>query len=186
VRLPAHGAGHGPRHDTAAGKTMTTAVDGSSPPGNEAGAPMSDQSPATPAPPLGYRYSLPTKTVSVPASRTLAAEALDAWAVAPEHPVRETVLLVLSELVTNSVRHAARLSPQVDVALGLSDGTLTIAVHDRHPHRPKPLREPRRNGAGGWGLRLVKTLAAEASGSMDIVPDDDGRGKTVAVRLPLR
>lgn len=146
------------------------------------GAPMTEQDVETAR---TCDFSLPTDLVSVPVSRCLATEALAAWGLAGEHPMRETALLVLSELVTNSVRHAARLSPRVDVTLTLAGSLLTIAVHDGDPRRPKPLRRPRRDGSGGWGLRLVTSLAAEAGGGMRVLGDAAGRGKTVSVRLPL-
>ena len=136
-------------------------------------------------PPLTCDFSLPSDPVSVPASRAIAGQTLDAWGFARDDSVRQTALLVISELVTNSVRHAARLSPQVDVGLSLTDRELTVAVHDHHPHHPSPLPEPRLDGEGGWGLRLVTELAAESGGALAVRADRNGPGKTVAAHLPL-
>ncbi|GHH82409.1 ATPase [Streptomyces sulfonofaciens] len=148
-----------------------------------------DREPLTGAPGeclvLSCDFSLPTDPVSVSASRAIAGQTLDAWGFARGDALRETALLVLSELVTNSVRHAAALSPQVDIGLSLTDGELTVAVHDRHPHRPVPLPGPRADGDGGWGLRLVSDLAAGTGGAMAVRADRDGPGKTVAARLAL-
>jgi hypothetical protein len=134
---------------------------------------------------LSCDFSLPTDPVSVPASRAIAGQTLDAWGFARGDELREKALLVLSELVTNSVRHAASLSPHVEVGLSLTGSELTVAVHDRHPFRPFPLPGPRADGSGGWGLRLVRDLAAETGGAMAVRADLDGSGKTVAARLPL-
>lgn len=134
---------------------------------------------------LSCDFSLPADPVSVPASRAIAGRTLDAWGFARGDAVRETALLVLSELVTNSVRHAARLSPRVDVGLSLTDHDLTVTVHDRHPHRPAPLPRPRPDGEGGRGLLLVRELTAESGGDMAVRADRDGPGKTVAAHLPL-
>ncbi len=136
-------------------------------------------------PALSCDFSLPSEPVSVPASRAIADQTLGAWGFARDDSVRATALLVISELVTNSVRHAARLSPQVDVGLSLTDRELTVAVHDRHPHRPSPLAQPRLDGEGGWGLRIVMELAAESGGAMAVRADLHGPGKTVAAYLPL-
>lgn len=132
------------------------------------------------------RFSLPTDSSSVPLSRRLVAKALSEWGLSGYEALRQTALLVLSELVTNSVRHAAPASPEVDITVTLLDDALTLAVHDRHPHRPTALPRPHPDGSGGWGLRLVKTLAAELGGTTAVPADQDGRGKTVLVRLPLR
>ncbi|GAB2591286.1 ATP-binding protein [Streptomyces capparidis] len=128
---------------------------------------------------------LPTTPPSVPAARTVVAGALDAWGLTGDHALRETALLVLSELTTNAVRHAAALSPRMHVSVALADGALTVAVHDRHPLRPATPPEPHPDGTGGWGLRMVEALVAEAGGSKSVPADPDGAGKTVVVRLPL-
>lgn len=159
-----------------------TAVDAPHPVGDEAG-PLRDGRASSPA--LSCDFSLPAEPVSVPAARAIAGQTLDAWGFARGDAVREAALLVLSELVTNSVRHAARLSPYIDVGLTLTDDELTVAVHDRHPHRPSAPRRPRPDGSGGWGLRLVMDLAAEQGGAMAVRADLDGPGKTVAACLPL-
>jgi Histidine kinase-like ATPase domain len=136
-----------------------------------------------------YAFTLRTEPASVPAARTLAAEALKAWGVAADHPAHQAALLILTELTTNSVRHAAQASPEMAVTLGLHPAagtaprTVTLAVHDDHPRRPHALPHPRRDGTGGWGLPLVETLAHEWGGGVAVVADGEGGGKTVRVRL---
>lgn len=94
-------------------------------------------------------------------------------------------LLILSELVTNAVRHAALLSPEIGVELSLSAAWLRIAVEDAHPYRPKALEaDPGQEHTGGRGLLLVKTIAAEAGGLCDVEQTGAG-GKIVWAAMPL-
>ena len=122
---------------------------------------------------------------SVPAARREVAAQLMLWGLSRHDRPVETALLVVSELVTNSVRHAAVLSPRVQVHVSLGIKELTVAVHDRHPGLPRPAAVPHTDGSGAWGLRLVQGLASEAGGTTSIPLDPDGLGKTVTVRLPL-
>ncbi|MFB7950297.1 ATP-binding protein [Kitasatospora phosalacinea] len=138
-------------------------------------------------PPQTVRYCLSLATVpaSVPEARRgvrteLAARGMDA-----DHPLTDTVLLVVSELVTNAVRHAAPRSPRTTLQLDFCAGELAIRVHDRHPHCPRPPEVPHQDGSGGWGLSLVHEMAALAGGGTETVADEDGGGKTMLVRLPL-
>jgi anti-sigma regulatory factor (Ser/Thr protein kinase) len=132
--------------------------------------------------------TLRTDPVSVPASRTLAAAVLEAWGLAAGDPVHQVALLALTELTTNSVRHAARTSPEMDITLSLTPAsrTLTVSVHDRHPALPRAPHHPRPDGTGGWGLHLVESLAREWGGALSVAADPDGGGKTVRVRLTPR
>ncbi|MEV4556856.1 ATP-binding protein [Kitasatospora sp. NPDC049285] len=138
-------------------------------------------------PPQTVRYGLSLATVpaSVPEARRRVRTELAAQGFDAEHPLTDTVLLVVSELVTNAVRHAAPRSPRTTVELVFSVDELTVSVHDRHPHCPRRPEVPHQDGSGGWGLGLVHELAALAGGGTDTLADDDGGGKTMVVRLPL-
>lgn len=70
--------------------------------------------------------------------------------------LRDVVLLV-SELVTNAVRHAA--GEQVRLIVTLDDRALRVEVHD--PGEGFELRQPVPDPArpSGWGLYLVAELA---------------------------
>jgi anti-sigma regulatory factor (Ser/Thr protein kinase) len=96
------------------------------------------------------------------------------WTVA--HFITDATL-VISELVTNAVRHAGT---EMRVALELRDGALTVSVHDRGPGLPRLLPAAERR-LGGRGLTIVVRLA-EAWG---VVVAGDG-GKTVWCRLRPR
>ncbi|MEU9648754.1 ATP-binding protein [Streptomyces sp. NPDC048110] len=135
---------------------------------------------------LPHRHvlTLPTTPPAVRVARETAEQALAEWGVNPGHRAVAPALLILSELVTNSVRHASPLSEQVTVTYAVGDDCLAFAVHDRHPHRP------RLNGAGTGGRRrgglaTVMELTGELGGTAVVRGDDDGRGKSIWVTLPL-
>ena len=102
-----------------------------------------------------------------------------------EEDCLDRALLIITELVANAVKHAARLSPRAELTLVTDDHSLTIAVHDRDPHLPRVLPTPHPDAIGGRGLRMVHDLAAEVDGTLEIRSDPDHRGKAVRVSLPL-
>ncbi len=77
----------------------------------------------------------------------------------------DDVLLVVSELVSNAVRHAP--GPFV-LELGLVPGGIEIAVRDTSS-RPPRSRTPDRTGGRGWSI--VQTLARRVR----VVPRHDGK-----------
>lgn len=67
---------------------------------------------------------------------------------------REVVELLVSELVTNAVRHARG---DIEVTIGaIIRGRIRVSIGDGSPSRPA-IREPKLEG--GHGLRLVEALA---------------------------
>lgn len=73
----------------------------------------------------------------------------------------ENVRLVVSELVTNSVRHAG-LSPdeQISLTVMISDGSVRGRVCDPGPGFEKPSEpRPRTDLSGGWGLPIVERIS---------------------------
>ena len=70
----------------------------------------------------------------------------------------EDVRLLLTELITNALRHSD-MSPddQIGVRAELSDGTVRIEVHDPGRDGPVEVRKPGARG-GGYGLFLVDRL----------------------------
>lgn len=94
-------------------------------------------------------------------ARGLLRERLAGWGVGEE--ARDVAELLLSELVTNSVRHAARPTGRL-VAVGaeLSPGRLLrIEVADASEAQPVLRTGPAADAEGGRGLLLVAALAAE-------------------------
>jgi anti-sigma regulatory factor (Ser/Thr protein kinase) len=108
------------------------------------------------------------------AARRWVSDLLEQW----ELPAwRERVSLLLSELVTNAVRHAE--SPSV-VTVALADGVLEVAVTDREPGRlPRLCPDVGPDAEGGRGLAIVEGVANEWGTSL--LPD----GKKVWFRLQL-
>jgi anti-sigma regulatory factor (Ser/Thr protein kinase) len=73
----------------------------------------------------------------------------------------EGVRLVVSELVTNSVRHAG-LSPdeQISLMVVISDGSVHGRVCDPGPGFEKPSKpSPKTDLSGGWGLPIVERIS---------------------------
>ncbi|GAA1250506.1 ATP-binding protein [Kitasatospora nipponensis] len=97
--------------------------------------------------------------------------------------VTDGLLLIVSELVTNAVTHAAALSPQVTTEVLIRGGQVRIAVEDGHPYRPKAVHSDEEQ-TGGRGLMLVKSIALEAGGACDVERTGDG-GKVIWASLPL-
>ena len=73
----------------------------------------------------------------------------------------EDVRLIVSELVTNSIRHA-ELSPDEHILLAvvISDGSVRGRVCDPGPGFEKPSEpRPRTDLSGGWGLPIVERIS---------------------------
>ena len=62
---------------------------------------------------LPHRHvlTLPAEPSAVRIARETAEQALVEWGISLRHPTVNPALLIVSELVTNSVRHAAVVSP---------------------------------------------------------------------------
>ena len=70
------------------------------------------------------------------------------------------VVLVISELVTNSVRHAGLdASEPVQLSVGMEGDTVRVAVRDPGPGFTPPPAPSDPAHVGGWGLVLVDQLA---------------------------
>lgn len=105
----------------------------------------------------------------IPVSRTVAAEARQ-WVSDLGRDLdttsREIITLMLSELVSNSVRHGG-LSPDdhVDIRVTRRDGVIRVEVHDEgqgfdltHVYPPGKRTDPAHDH--GYGLQLVDAMSA--------------------------
>ncbi|WP_308341126.1 ATP-binding protein [Streptomyces sp. JJ36] len=132
-----------------------------------------------------WRFAASAVDSSVPRLRHAVRDLVRRQGAPVPEDLLQGVLLILSELATNSVRHAALLSPEIGVELSLSSGWIRVAVEDGHPYRPKALAaDPDQQHTGGRGLLLVKTIAAEAGGVCDVEQTGAG-GKVIWAALPL-
>ncbi|MCT9007458.1 ATP-binding protein [Streptomyces rhizosphaerihabitans] len=134
---------------------------------------------------LPYRHvvTLPNEPSAVRLSRQTAEQALTEWGISLRHPTVDPALLILGELVTNSVRHAVTLSPQLTVIYAAGSDCLAFAVHDRHPHQPPLYGAAIDMGAGG--LSTVMELTLGLGGTAVVRGDADGNGKSIWITLPL-
>jgi anti-sigma regulatory factor (Ser/Thr protein kinase) len=74
--------------------------------------------------------------------------------------VMEDVRLLVSELVTNSVRHSGAPDGEaVLLGVGLDSGKVHVDVADAGSGFDPQPRTPGQSKAGGWGLFLVEKLA---------------------------
>lgn len=131
-----------------------------------------------------WRFTAPALDCSVPQLRHAVRDLVRRQGVVPDE-VLQNMLLILSELATNAVRHAALLSPEIGVEVGLRKGWLRVAVEDSHPYRPGALDvDPGQEHTGGRGLLLVKVITSETGGHYDIQQTGTG-GKVIWAALPL-
>jgi serine phosphatase RsbU (regulator of sigma subunit) len=87
----------------------------------------------------------------------VARAALDDVKFALEGEAFENLRLLVTELVTNSMRHAD--SPEVLLTVEVLPGSVNVAVSDRGDgFRPEP-RTEESDAASGWGLYLVEQLS---------------------------
>lgn len=132
-----------------------------------------------------WRFTAPTTDSSVPQARRAVRELLRRQSAPLTDDQLHGLLLIVSELVTNAVRHAALLSPELGVEVSMNRGWIRVAVEDSHPYRPKALAaDPDQQHTGGRGLLLVKTVVAECGGVCDVEQTATG-GKTIWAALPL-
>ncbi|MFC5719365.1 ATP-binding protein [Streptomyces gamaensis] len=130
-----------------------------------------------------WRFTAPALASSVPRARHAVRDLLRHQRVPLDADLLQGLLLIVSELVTNAVQHAALLSPEVAVEISLGAQWVRVAVEDDHPYRPKPLHADE-DRIGGRGLLLVQTIADQAGGLCDVEHTASG-GKVVWVALPL-
>ncbi|MEV0412903.1 ATP-binding protein [Streptomyces sp. NPDC050448] len=122
---------------------------------------------------------MPLVPGSVRAARERAERSLVLFGLAAGSSLFGAVLLVVSELVANAVRHA-RQSPDAEVTLTMTDHLLVVGVGDLDS---RPMTLPHRSAGGG--LRTVAELARVYGGDVRVEAAAGGRGKTVVVRFIL-
>lgn len=142
---------------------------------------------SVPARPVSYegvwRFTAPATDVSVPQARHAVRDLLDRQGVPLDDDIVQGLLLIVSELVTNAVKHAALLSPELAVEVAVGAEWIRVSVEDNHPYRPTAL-ETDYAQTGGRGLLLVREITREAGGACD-VEHTAGGGKVIWAALPL-
>ncbi len=142
---------------------------------------------SVPAGPVSYegvwRFTASATDVSVPRARHAVRDLLDRQGVPLDDDITQGLLLIVSELVTNAVKHAALLSPELAVEVAVGADWVRVSVEDNHPYRPTAL-ETDYAQTGGRGLLLVREITREAGGACD-VEHTAGGGKVIWAALPL-
>ncbi|WP_051055743.1 MULTISPECIES: ATP-binding protein [Kitasatospora] len=132
-----------------------------------------------------WRFAAVSQEASVPRTRHAVRDRLLAQGMAGERyqELVDDLLLIVSELVSNAVTHAAVLSPEVVCELAITSDRVRVSVVDGHPYRPKAQQnDPAR--PGGRGLLLVKSITLQAGGECDVERTEEG-GKVIWASLPL-
>ncbi|MFD7663773.1 ATP-binding protein [Streptomyces sp. NPDC059788] len=105
-------------------------------------------------------------------ARDVAGDFLQGLGPPPDRDAADAVVLIVSELVTNAVRHTHTRTCTLSLAAG--PGIVTVGVADASP-RPPCERDPDVRGeGGGFGWPMVRRLAV--STSVETSP----HGKTVS------
>lgn len=165
-------------------RTMDDEGRGSGPrPQGGPGVPL-DPGPPGPPPYEGvWRFTAPAVDASVPQARHAVRDLLARQGVPVCEELVHALLLIVSELVTNAVRHAALLSPMLAVEIAVGAEWVRVSVEDNHPYRPTAL-EADHGQTGGRGLLLVREVTREAGGVCDVEHTATG-GKVIWSALPL-
>ncbi|MEV4231136.1 ATP-binding protein [Streptomyces bobili] len=157
-------------------------------PPESADSPADDRVPQPLPQPLPYegvwRFTAPAEDASVPQARHAVRDLLHRQGVPASDDLVQGLLLIVSELVTNAVRHAALLSPMLAVEVAVGAEWVRVSVEDNHPYRPTAL-EADHGRTGGRGLLLVREITREAGGVCE-VEHTAGGGKVIWAALPLK
>ncbi|MBT2526303.1 ATP-binding protein [Streptomyces sp. ISL-99] len=89
--------------------------------------------------------------------------------------VAGTFVLVVSELVTNSLRHGGG---RYTLELSADRDAVTVAVSDPNPAPPREVTPDLNGGSGGFGWHMVRRL----TNSVTITPGS-GTGKTINAHI---
>ncbi|WP_434587114.1 ATP-binding protein [Streptomyces sp. A5-4] len=95
---------------------------------------------------------------------------------APGPDTADTLVLVVSELVTNALRHGGG---HYTLKLSTDPGTMTAAVSDPSPAHPRERTPDLGGGSGGFGWHMIRRLTER----LTITPGP-GYGKTIHAQLP--
>ncbi|MFJ3505429.1 ATP-binding protein [Streptomyces sp. NPDC090135] len=109
---------------------------------------------------------------SIAAARDSARRFLAGLLPSPTPETAENVLLVVSELVTNALRHGGGACV---LDLSADPNSVEVAVHDQSPHAPRMRTRDLNGGTGGFGWPMVNRIAATTA-----VTHRAAGGKTVS------
>ncbi|WP_051832451.1 ATP-binding protein [Streptomyces katrae] len=150
--------------------------------GGPASAPARTPAPA-PARVRGFAHWVVEPTaVAVPQVRARVRAVLEGWRIAAEPA--DVLLLAVSELAGNVVRHAAAATAWMRVGVSFGGGWLRLEVADRGSRLrglPHPATEIDPDAESGRGLLIVQLLAAEAGGELSVATREFGTSLCVCL-----
>jgi anti-sigma regulatory factor (Ser/Thr protein kinase) len=111
-------------------------------------------------------------------AREWARNALPGWGL-DQHT--DLVVLIVSELVTNAIRHGCG---GIGISLAYTHGNLWIEVTDQGSGRPR-LRHASPEDTTGRGLAVIQALTTLNGGELGCIDSTGGPGKTVYAVVPL-
>lgn len=124
--------------------------------------------------PLSFELRLP----AVPLSVVVARSAMAAFVRGIDRDRLEAAELVLSEIVTNAIRHGSRDSRDaVELEVTTDGEKVTGVVRDSGPAFSLPSGVPVADQVGGFGLHIAQVASR-------LTVDHDGRGNVVTFVLP--
>lgn len=119
--------------------------------------------PRAPVVPSVYAENYERIPESAAAARQLVSQALEVWHLAQ---LADSAVLIMTELVSNAVRHAKGKGMRVNVTR-LTGQRVRVSVLDRDCTRPR-VQDPDPGGEGGRGLFIVD--AESVSWGVDLLP----------------
>ncbi|SEO79309.1 ATP-binding protein [Actinacidiphila rubida] len=125
-----------------------------------------------------FHLTLSLEPGAVTAARLDVTEVLTEFGFDRRSAFSDAVLLVVSELVSNVLRHAGGRSATAEVTITIHGSRLMVDVADQDPRLPD-LSPP----SLGAGLRTVVELAEQYSGNLRAQALPDGAGKSMRVRF---
>jgi len=129
--------------------------------------------------PVFVRWMIPPTVSGVPEVRHRLRDVLRGWGVTGD--IEDALLLVVTELTSNAVRHAAIRTETIRITAALDDDHIRLEITDGHPFRPKALMDTGPESEDGRGLLIVKLLVAELGGDIEVFAS--GTGKTIRVTV---
>ncbi|GAA1546480.1 ATP-binding protein [Streptomyces albidochromogenes] len=110
-------------------------------------------------------------TADICRAREIARAYADSLSPVPAAEVMDTLVLVVSELVTNAVRHGGG---RYTLELCADEAAVIVAVSDTNPAHPREVTPDLNGGSGGFGWHMVRRLSDEVTVSPGPIP-----GKTI-------
>ena len=103
---------------------------------------------------MRLQANFPPVPASAADARRLVGHALEQWGLAA---AEETALLLVTELISNGVRHA---NTALNLVLTYDGSHIHVGVSDEDDH-PASMRQATPASHHGWGLRLVDRLSSD-------------------------